>query len=317
MDSKVSGLFWGDSELEDAPYSIKLTALWLITNPRITLYGYTEVTEKRFMFETDLPVEALAATLEALPKSFLRASKGVWARNFIRYQFKDWERIERNHIGKAIANKLLASNDAELISLVLAEYPSLQALCKPLPSPIHPLTKGKEQSKSKSREEQGSAEGALPTQGGLAKLEPQPSRTREAGEAQFLERVSRIFGAKKNRGPSYLEQQALAGMREFPTEEELAVVEAFYRVPQDDQGNPRRPESRESLIANWGKIVDRAETCRREKGLSVVPKKNAAPEPWPAGAREWFAAEYPKATAPVDWGDVDERVRDRFQRRAA
>jgi hypothetical protein len=339
MDAKISGLFWGDPDLEDQPYQVKLTALWLMTNPRVTLFGYSESTLKRFMFETDLPQDALAQTLDALPKSFVRASEGVWVRNFIRYQIGSGEGLARNKIARSVARELRLCRGGELVGLVLGEYPELRRLVEeenmglplsgspsprtnahPIPSASppdahssssHPHGMGEEKRRvEKSREEKGESRGEIAP-------DAKPQSSREEEQTRFLEQASRIFGAKKNRAPSEIEMRALAAMREFPGDDEFAVIEAFYRAPVDADGNPRKPESRESLLTNWAKTVDRAETWRREKGISLVPKKNAGPKPWPEGAPEWFAETFPKATPPASWLDVDERVRERFERRAA
>ena len=83
MDTKISREFWTDPEVEVLEPEVKLVALWILT-AHPDLCGYVEVSDRRFTFETGLDPQCLTRALEALPKTFIRTSKGIWIRNFIR-----------------------------------------------------------------------------------------------------------------------------------------------------------------------------------------------------------------------------------------
>jgi len=57
MNAFVKKEFWGDPEIEDLSPEEKLSILWLMTNPRRDLCGFTEISEKRFEFETGVKIE--------------------------------------------------------------------------------------------------------------------------------------------------------------------------------------------------------------------------------------------------------------------
>lgn len=88
MDCILKSSFWTDPEVEDLSQEIKFTLLWLMSNPSRDNCGFTHASNKRFTFETGLPAEYLTRACEALPKSFVRASEGVYfCKKFIRNSF--------------------------------------------------------------------------------------------------------------------------------------------------------------------------------------------------------------------------------------
>lgn len=83
MNVIISPAFWSDPDIEEMSPELKLAALWMLTNSRTTLFGYVEVSPKRFEFETGTPYQALEDLCKAHPGGFVKCGAGVWARNFI------------------------------------------------------------------------------------------------------------------------------------------------------------------------------------------------------------------------------------------
>jgi hypothetical protein len=139
LKTKISSDFWSHPEIENSNPETRLAALWLMTNERVTLFGYAEITDRRFAFETGLSKEALTETLRALGNTFVQTSKGYWIRNYIKDQFGSGDALRANNMGKAVAKALAACGDKDVIDLVESHYPEFQkqpneALAKPLAS---------------------------------------------------------------------------------------------------------------------------------------------------------------------------------------
>ena len=71
MDTKITSAIWSNRSFDEADPTAKLAALWLITNEHVNLLGYSELSERRFMFETQLPLEALTKGFAALGSHFI------------------------------------------------------------------------------------------------------------------------------------------------------------------------------------------------------------------------------------------------------
>jgi hypothetical protein len=110
MNAIVKSSFWTDERLEEAPPEIKLTVLWLITNPGRDLCGFTKVSNKRFTFETGLPSSSLDGGSIALPSSIRKLPGGVYfVTNFLRHQFgKGGELNGKNKVLIAAARHAMA-----------------------------------------------------------------------------------------------------------------------------------------------------------------------------------------------------------------
>lgn len=128
MNVKISPEFWSDPDIENLSPETKLAVLWLLTNPRVNLVGYAEISEKRFCFDTGLKPEALAEPFKALPKSFIRDERGYWIRAFIRHQFGQGEPLLRNNYCKPLLRDLKALASPSVVLLVLNEYPELKTV---------------------------------------------------------------------------------------------------------------------------------------------------------------------------------------------
>ncbi len=123
MQTKIYSDFWSDPEIEPQPPEIKLAALWLLTNERVNLLGYAEVTEKRFVYDTGLPAGALAKTFKALAKPFPRFGEGYWIASYIKLQFGSGEPLARNNMFKPLARAWLGLADGALRDAILKRYP--------------------------------------------------------------------------------------------------------------------------------------------------------------------------------------------------
>lgn len=125
MNTKISGDFWTKTiELEAEE---KLALLWFLTNDRMHLCGYCEVSAKVFSVFTGSKFEALQRAMEGLHKGFVAISgggNGWWAREYIAEQFGRGKKLAANNMARSLVRDLLAC-PVEVQRLVLAEYPEL------------------------------------------------------------------------------------------------------------------------------------------------------------------------------------------------
>ena len=314
MDTKISGRFWSDREIEDCDRTTKFIALWLLTNPRVMLCGFTEISVKRFSFETDCTEEDLRRAIEALPNTFLWIGKGVWAKQFIAYQFGDGETLEKNNIARSLVRELERDGDPALIEAVYSEYPVLKkvkklALNKPSATP----PRGEREREGVEKEqatEQGSPEGEnrATSQGSLQDT-PQNFREKKTGGAEggdlqaAMKAVCKIAGRTRLHF-SYSAQEALGRYAPLPPEE-VETVAWFYSLPDDDNVPELRPGMRkrdaDKLAIDWPQEADRARNYAKKTGREKNgAKKNGAPVGWP----KWLATAYPNATRPTKFEDL-------------
>lgn len=123
MKPLIDQAFWSDQEIERASSTVKLAALWLITNSQTNLIGVCGASEARFVFETGLKPEALQRALEALPKSFVKVGDVIFVRNYIRHQFGAGDKLVRNNFFTSLSSLFLAVKNPELKALILEQYP--------------------------------------------------------------------------------------------------------------------------------------------------------------------------------------------------
>ena len=125
MNTKISGDFWTKTiELEADE---KLALLWFLTNERMHLCGFCEVSEKLFSVFTGSKFEALQRAMGGLRKGFVAISgggNGWWAREYIAEQFGRGKKLAANNMARSLVRDLLAC-PVEVQKLVLAEYPEL------------------------------------------------------------------------------------------------------------------------------------------------------------------------------------------------
>jgi TfoX/Sxy family transcriptional regulator of competence genes len=293
----INRAFWSDPDIEEQPHEIKLCALWLMTNPRLTHYGYSETTEKRFAFETGLPPDTLARTLQALPRAFVPVGKGVWVRNFIRYQIGGTNTLVINNIGKAIVRDLESRGNPELSALVYTQYPNLLtlrelSLARGSEAPCKGQEKRREEKRreEKRREEKkGSAEGKQPGLPIEEDIPPLPWES-DAGK-KTLAWLAELFPRSDGRPLDREEIEPFASLN--PTDDDKRVITWFYQLPDDPKERELqcRRKSRRALIANFAEELDRAYGYAKKTGGPDSPmQKKTTPEPdgWQERAREKF-----------------------------
>lgn len=291
MDTKISSDFWSDPDIEAAAGETKYAALWLLTNARINLCGYAEVTPERFAFETKALPEGLGRALGALSKSFLIVGKGYWARNFIGYQFGRGERLAKNNMRFPIA-EVLRGLSPEIQTVVLREYPELQdafdtACFKALPKPSPtPPQGGREGAGEGERAGAGAGAGA----GENDSDRSQPGSTRQKknrGAAKsrpgFVlpaeqpvaigQRMVRV-GALKRRGETTAwsadEWAAFRAARlDVLTSEDfdaqVETLRGYYHAVIPREKDYRRRDLK-TLLNNWPGEIDRARQWTRDNG---------------------------------------------------
>lgn len=316
MDAKISINFWSDPKIEELDRDQKLAALWAITGGRTTLFGYLEVTRKRYEFETGSPYEALASLPEAHAKGFRKCGEGIWIRRFIAHQFGTGNSLVRNNFCKAILNELRAYEGLPVFTEVLLEYPELQEPYDelfynnpelPLGRACQGLTKPKRR-EEKSRTEQSSSEGA-------SDFELRPDSTtdpkdgknpgfekKEGGQDPLLVRARRLFWNDSRRAMPEtftLDASESAAWKKnraavaATSGDEWRLLEWAYAQTGGDAFTYRRKRLAQ-LLNNWnGELTSARDWARRAGALTSIAKAaavttNEAPEGWQAAAQELF-----------------------------
>lgn len=134
MNPKIHPSFWRDTDLEEKPPEMKLTLLWMMTNPDLHFAGVFRLAPRRFNFETGLESCWLTKTIDALPKMFVVDCESVLIKNFIKYQFGTGQKLAANNMGKALIN-VIPQLPRKLADAIYEQHPELkplQALHKPL-----------------------------------------------------------------------------------------------------------------------------------------------------------------------------------------
>lgn len=152
MDSIIKSSFWTDTRVEDQSPEVKLACLWLISNPSRDMCGFTQVSNRRFTFETGLDPSPLQGACKGLASSFKEVAPGVYfAVHFLRHQFSKGGKISlRNNVIVAAAR--YAGKLPEALRLAFFEaYPELLELVPndgQIPNkkeaPSNPLTEKRE-----------------------------------------------------------------------------------------------------------------------------------------------------------------------------
>jgi|688.fasta_scaffold203415_2 hypothetical protein len=157
MDTKISPSFWLDPAIEPLDAEAKLALLWLQT-AHISMCGWVSVSQRRFVFETACPIEALQRATQALGRAIVVHPDGYWLRDFIRQQIGDGQKLADNNMAPPCVKAAIAT-PSEISEAIFSEYPSLlKVLGKGLPSPCQAQEKEKEKEKAQ-RKSRGSAEG--------------------------------------------------------------------------------------------------------------------------------------------------------------
>lgn len=188
MNAIIKSSFWTDDRLEEAAPEIKLTVLWLITNPGRDLCGFTKISNKRFTFETGLPASSLEGASMALPSSIKKLPGGVYfVTHFLRHQFgKGGELNGKNKVLIAAARHAMAL-PSPMLKAFRESYPELFSMYE-TGDPIDPpsLPHGYHPEGVRVREGEGDM-----TQGGKGELLPDivalyPKREKQAEAIEAL-----------------------------------------------------------------------------------------------------------------------------------
>jgi hypothetical protein len=255
-------------------------------------------------------------------------ARRYWLKNFIRKQYaEDGPRLCKNKVSGAIVRAVVAAHSEPLKAAVLAEYPSLKPLFSSFSdektntsgSGMHPGSipdashqRGEERSGEERHGEEGvqreSQEPHAPSSpenkkpGGPEDIVPAP---------EVLQRLGPIFGRQKNARFSDVEENLAMSLH--ASEEELALVEAYYRVAVAEPKVFFPKRSLYALLADFPSQCDRARGHFAEDPL-FSPQKNSAAAPEPEGWREVVLAKYPRALVHEyrSWFDLSRDIRREF-----
>lgn len=280
MDTKFSPDYWSHRQVEDASPEIKLAGAWMRTNSSLTLFGYAEVTPRRFAFETGLAPETLARACEALSEWFQALPKGYFAPNHIREQIGSGDSLLNNNVCKGLVRALVTLNDEQVTTLVLRYYPELEdalkviGSAKGLPTPCQGVRA------EKSREEQRGAE----PEGGAGETTPAPKkRAKKAGAAALdampeptrarMLRLNEIF--RRQSGTRWsadeLTELKASGLLELAAEEfaeQVQLVVDYHRadIPREMERQFWRRTVLVRVLRHWSETLDLARAWKRRSG---------------------------------------------------
>ena len=126
MNTLIKPGFWSDNRMEQLNKDQKLAIVWLLTNAWRDLCGFTQVTPRRFTFDTELPIGVLDEACRIMGPSFMVLPGGTYfATRFVRHQFgKGGDISLKNNIVKAATRHAMAL-PATLRDAFFAAYPEL------------------------------------------------------------------------------------------------------------------------------------------------------------------------------------------------
>ena len=142
MESKIKGSFWTDDGIGGLDPNLKLAALWVITNPEVTVLGMTKVSLRHFTFDTGLPATELDRLCTTLPQAFTYRTGLVVAHNFIHHQLGSGEKLRLNSIFKAVCRAFEQVREDWLKKLLLSSCPELLDSATPPPPPYDGVREG-------------------------------------------------------------------------------------------------------------------------------------------------------------------------------
>lgn len=302
MDAKISAEFWSDPAIENMSPEQKLAALWVMTSSRTTIFGFVEVSKKRFEFETGLSFEALEQIIEAHAKGFRRVDTGIWIRRFIAHQIGTGNQLIKNNFCKALVRELRAYEGLAVHSLVLEEYPEIKEVyhslfpeysCKGLSSPSSGLQSPGEE---KSREEKRGEE----------------CRGEETIKDPLLNRACDIFSVFRNdpsRPLDSTEQTAWKKNKKVvrvTSEEDWQVLEWFYAI--NDRETYRRG-SLSALLNTWNGEITKGKDLAEKMGVTFRKKAPEHSDNFPADWKEILSSADPEINLPEHWEQLPESLR--------
>jgi hypothetical protein len=307
MKPYIDRSFWSDSDIEALPPAGKLVMLWLITNPQTSNLGICSATEKRFHFETGLPVEELQRAVEALPKSLQRVGSAIFVRNFIRHQFGAGPSLTKNNFFRSLSQDFHRAG-SEIQNAIQGEYEEFRSLTpKPLPRGCEGVEKPEVRLLAKEREEGGTGETATepepPNPEHAPNLNPPPQQPAiSAGDpVRDALRQNRPFVAAWLSWKQHLADLA----RTMTRGQENSILTECGR-----QGPDRAIEVIEFSISKGAKNLIWDDAPRKRKpGTS----RTSIPQD-PVGWAAWRDENYPGADKNVPFSQVSDDVRREFEK---
>lgn len=309
MNTKISGDFWTKTiELEADE---KLALLWFLTNERMHLCGFCEVSEKLFSVFTGSKFEALQRAMGGLRKGFVAISgggNGWWSREYIGEQFGRGKKLAANNMARSLVRDLLAC-PVEVQKLVLAEYPELipvferEGGASPDKGLATPCQGEREREGEREGEGEGEREGEVRGVGegagelplaGESRMPVAAGRRAAAGTRREMAKApDEVGGAKAVRMLALgdivrrrestrwsveelraLENSGLLRIPEAQFIEEVQVVVDFYRaeIPERERVRFFKRNLLSAILNNWGEGLDRAQEWKRTLGKDDVQK---------------------------------------------
>jgi hypothetical protein len=271
MDTKFSSAYWRHHQVEVAAPEVKLAGAWMRTNDGLTLFGYAEVTQQRFAFETGLKPEVLPRAMEALPEWFTRTPKGYFIPGFIREQIGTGDALLNNNICKSLVRALVALGDPSVSALVVKHYPELERSIKqivndkPLPTPPQG---GREERRGEEKSGAelggGAGEPSGPTPGPAEELRGR------------MELVGQIMGRRAGNKWTAREIEAfrtsgLEACSDVDFAEQVELMREYYaaKIPR---GMDFRRRDLQALLNNWPGELDRARVHQRDNADGVIKR---------------------------------------------
>lgn len=251
----------------------------------------------------------------------------IWFRSFVRKQVTaDGPSLAKNSVAKALVRAVDSADSPELLHEFLLKYPSLAPLFSSSSEKNHTPPQGgvhggstppappKRGEESTKRGEERNGEEGVPREN-QNPSSPENKNPRAPGDIvpapEVLARLGPLFRREKNARFSDLEETVATKLH--ATEEELRLVETFYRLAVADPDALYPKRSLSALLQDFPSQCDRARAhFAAEPHLSPEKKIGRAGEP--EGWREAVLAKFPGALVHEyrTWWDLDRDIREMF-----
>ncbi|MFZ4778072.1 MAG: hypothetical protein ACOYM3_22095 [Terrimicrobiaceae bacterium] len=268
----------------------------MLTNSRTTLFGYVEVSPKRFEFETGTPYQALDDLCKAHPKGFVKCGGGIWVKNFIAYQIGSGEKLVANNFCKGLVKHLRAYQGLPVFGEVLNHYPEISVFFDSIEN--EGLTKG------------------LPSPGEerIGEERIRQEEVQEKPDDLLLIRAKGLFTSRPVRTPIRLDRSQSTAWKKnkgavaATSEEDWLLLEEAY-AQTDGPACVYRRKDLAQLLNNWNGEIMRSEDWKKKAGqawrTSTRTVERLVPDGWEAVLREI----YPDCEADLPWADLSGDVR--------
>lgn len=273
MDTKIPQTFWTDPDFENCQPDVLLAVIWLKTNDRLNLLGFSEVSPRHFEFQSRMPFATFGRACEALGKGLVRDGNRYWLRDFIREQIGSGAALMRNHMRKPLVRALSLIDSPSIHSEILLEYPELmesESLShdEGAPKPQEKRgeeKRGEEQSKdalTEFRPRAGRSGASKPAD------HPEPMHSRMVAIGEIMRRRSdSVWNEAEKKS---LLASGLVGLAEPDFTEQVHLMRALYRatIPETKEFQFRRRTTLPTLLNNWPSELDKARSWRLAAGGS-------------------------------------------------